>query len=85
MAACVCTASGGTVGDRCWRPRKTFGKVYCAVVLDVYSHRVVGWSIDSTLNAAPVTNALWMAIDTRRPNTGTTCGLSRAAHFSLDV
>jgi len=23
------------------------GKVYCSVVLDVYSRRVVGWSIDS--------------------------------------
>ena len=24
------------------------GKVYCAVVLDAYSRRVVGWSIDSS-------------------------------------
>ncbi|CAA9442300.1 MAG: Integrase, partial [uncultured Pseudonocardia sp.] len=24
------------------------GKVYCAVVLDVHSRRVVGWSIDSS-------------------------------------
>ena len=39
------------------------GKVYCAVVLDVFSRRVVGWSIDSTQNAALVTNALGMAID----------------------
>lgn len=46
------------------------GKVYCAVVLDVYSRRVVGWSIDSTPNAALATNALGMSIDTR-PTTGT--------------
>jgi putative transposase len=46
------------------------GKVYCAVVLDVYSRRVVGWSIDSSPTAALVTNALGMAIDSRRPDTG---------------
>jgi transposase InsO family protein len=43
------------------------GKVYCAVVLDVSSRRVVGWSIDSAPTAALVTNALGMAIDARRP------------------
>ena len=44
------------------------GKVYCAVVLDTYSRRVVGWSIDAFPTAALVTNALGMAIDTRRPH-----------------
>jgi putative transposase len=43
------------------------GKVYCAVVLDAYSRRVVGWSIDSSPNAALVTNALGMAIAQRNP------------------
>jgi len=33
------------------------GKVYCAVVLDTYSRRVVGWSIDASPTAALVTNA----------------------------
>ncbi|WP_344684146.1 DDE-type integrase/transposase/recombinase, partial [Actinocorallia glomerata] len=41
------------------------GKVYCCVVLDTYSHSVVGWSVDSSPNAALVTNALGMAIDSR--------------------
>jgi putative transposase len=44
------------------------GKVYCAVVLDVWSRRVVGWSIDASPTAALVTNALGMAIDGRRPD-----------------
>jgi putative transposase len=44
------------------------GKLYCAVVLDVYSRRVVGWSIDSSATAALVTNALGMAIDARDPD-----------------
>jgi putative transposase len=42
------------------------GKVYCCVVLDVFSRRVVGWSIDT--QATPlVTNALGMAISNRDP------------------
>ena len=47
------------------------GKVYCAVVLDTYSRRVVGWSIDASPTAALVTNALGMAIDARRPTSST--------------
>lgn len=46
------------------------GAVYCAVVLDVYSRRVVGWSIDSSPTAALASNALGMAIDSRRPDEG---------------
>jgi putative transposase len=46
------------------------GKVYCAVVLDSFSRRVVGWSIDTAPTAALVTNALGMAIDRRIPPTG---------------
>ena len=34
------------------------GKVYCAVVLDVFSRRVVGWSIDHSATAGLVTSAL---------------------------
>ena len=46
------------------------GKVYCAVVLDTFSRRVVGWSIDSSQTAALVTNALSMAIANRDPGLG---------------
>lgn len=48
------------------------GKVYCAVVLDAFSRRVVGWSIDSHQTAALVTNAPGMAIEQRRPEDGAT-------------
>lgn len=41
------------------------GKIYCCVILDTYSRRVVGWSIDSSPTDALVTNALGMAIDSR--------------------
>jgi putative transposase len=39
------------------------GKVYCCVVLDVFSRRVVGWAIDSHQATPLVTNALGMAIN----------------------
>jgi transposase InsO family protein/transposase-like protein len=44
------------------------GKVYCCVVLDVYSRRVVGWSIDSAQTASLATNALGMAVSSRNPD-----------------
>ena len=36
------------------------------MVLDAYSRRVVGWSIDSSQTATLVTNALNMAVHNRR-------------------
>ncbi|PQP51781.1 DDE-type integrase/transposase/recombinase [Mycolicibacterium austroafricanum] len=44
--------------------------MYCAVVLDTFSRRVVGWSIDASQTAALVTNALGMAIANRDPQAG---------------
>jgi putative transposase len=59
------------VGDRQHRAPDPRGKLYCAVVLDTCSRRVVGWSIDATPTAGLVTNALGMAIQTRTPPGGT--------------
>ena len=42
------------------------------VVLDVFSRRVVGWSIDTHQATPLVTNALGMAIHHRNPQPGTT-------------
>jgi transposase InsO family protein len=58
------------------------GKVYCAVVLDVYSRRVVGWSIDSSPTAALVTNALGMAIDQRAPTDSTVIHSDQGTQFT---
>lgn len=43
------------------------GKVYCAAVLDAYSRRIVGWSIDHHMRTALVVDALGMAITRRAP------------------
>lgn len=53
------------------------GKLYCCVVLDAYSRRVVGWAIDSRQRADLATSALGMAIDARG-----TAGESRAGSFT---
>jgi transposase InsO family protein len=60
------------------------GKLYCAVVLDTYARRVVGWSIDSSPTAALVTNALGMAIDSRRPPAATIIHSDQGSQVGLN-
>jgi putative transposase len=57
------------------------GKVCCAVVLDVFSRRVVGWSIDSSPTANLVTSALGMAVGNRQPN-GTVIHSDQGTQFT---
>jgi putative transposase len=63
--------------DRLWvtditQHRTGQGWVYCAVVLDVFSRRAVGWSIADHLRAELVVDALDMARWRRKPATGQT-------------
>ncbi len=58
------------------------GKVYCCVVLDICSRKVVGWSIDSSQTAALATNALGMAIQSRRPPPGAVIHSDHGAQFT---
>jgi putative transposase len=46
------------------------GFLYLAVILDVFSRRVVGWSMASHLRAGLVVGALEMAVWNRRPGEG---------------
>jgi putative transposase len=43
------------------------GFLYLAVVLDVFSRRIVGWSMSTSLHARVVVDALNMAVHRRRP------------------
>ncbi len=61
--------------NRVWTTDITYiwtlqGWVYLAVVLDLYSRRVVGWSLDRTMTTALVTRALTMAVNLRAPPSG---------------
>jgi putative transposase len=44
------------------------GWVYLAVVIDLFSRKVIGWSIGRSLATTLVSDALRKAIETRRPN-----------------
>lgn len=45
------------------------GRLYVAGVLDLFSRRIVGWSMKSRMTSDLVTDALIMAIWRRRPDT----------------
>jgi len=46
------------------------GWIYLAVVIDLYSRRVVGWAVDRRMKKALVTRALMMAVNLRKPPPG---------------
>ena len=46
------------------------GWLYLAVVIDLYSRKVVGWALDKRMGGALVCNALLMALWRRRPAKG---------------
>lgn len=56
------------VTDITYLPTRS-GWVYLAVVLDLFSRKVVGWSIDESLATSLVSTALRTAIESRRPET----------------
>ena len=58
------------------------GKVYCCVVLDAHSRRVVGWSIDTHQASSLVTNALSMALTNRATTTGTVIHSDHGTQFT---
>ena len=48
--------------------RTAEGWLHLAAVVDLWSRRVVGWAMDTTVNAELVSDALLMAFDRRRPD-----------------
>jgi transposase InsO family protein len=58
------------------------GKLYCCVVLDVFSRRVVGWAIDSTQTTLLVLNALGMATQRREHRDGLVIHSDRGVQFT---
>ncbi len=61
--------------DRCWVADITYlrtweGWLYLVAVQDLYSRRIVGWSMADHMRAELVTDALEMALAHRRPDPG---------------
>ena len=60
------------------------GWLYLAVVIDLYSRQVVGWSMDQRMKAAFVNNALLMAIWKRKPAKGLIWHTDRGSQYASD-
>lgn len=60
------------------------GWLYLAVVIDLFSRAVVGWSMSPWLKAELVTNALQMALDRRQPKPGLLMHTDRGSQYVAD-
>ena len=60
----------------------TEGWLYLAVVLDLYSRRVIAWGIGSRLTQALTTAALTMAVTHRRPAHGVVHHTDRGSQYA---
>jgi len=56
--------------------------VNCCAVLDLFTRRIVGWSIDRRCEAALVNDALTMANNSRRPGTSTIIHSDHGTQFT---
>ena len=56
-------------GDITYVPTRK-GWLYLATVMDLYSRKIVGWSMNKTMTAALVNDAITMALWARKPGKG---------------
>jgi transposase InsO family protein len=73
--------------DRVWAGDTTFistrsGWLYLAVVIDLYSRMVVGWSMSTSNDAELASNALLNAIAARKPSPGTIFHSDRGSTYA---
>jgi putative transposase len=71
------------VGDITYVPTRD-GWLYLAVLLDLFSRRVVGWSMSDTIDTELALNALHMAIRTRQPADGLIHHTDRDCRYASD-
>ena len=62
--------------------RTSTGWLYLAVVLDLFSRRVVGWAMAPNMPAALVCDALRVAIQARRPASGLIVRSDRGSQYA---
>lgn len=58
------------------------GWLYLSVVLDLFSRKVVGWSMQPTLERSLVVSALEMALQQRQPDAGLLCHSDRGSQYA---
>jgi len=71
----LAVAPATTAPDQIWVADITYvdtaeGWLYLAAVMDLHSHRIVGWAMSSAIDSALLLSALAMAVLHRRPPTG---------------
>ena len=60
------------------------GTLYLATVINLYSRKVVGWSMDDTMKTKLVNDALIMAIKRRKPDKGLIWHTDRGSQYASD-
>jgi transposase InsO family protein len=60
------------------------GWLYLAVVIDLFSRKIVGWSMDNRMKAQLVNDALLMAIWKRKPTKGLIWHTDRGSQYASD-
>jgi putative transposase len=60
------------------------GWLYLAVVEDLFSRMIVGWSMDETMESRLVVDALEMAVKRRRPKAGLLSHSDRGSQYASD-
>lgn len=73
--------------DRAWTCDISYvwtseGWLYLAVVLDLFSRRIVGWAMAATLERSVVLSALDMALLGRHPTSGLMCHSDRGSQYA---
>ena len=76
-----------TYPNRAWTSDITFirtraGWLYLAVVMDLFSRKIIGWAMDSTIPAELVCRALTMAIGQRQPTAGVLMHSDRGSQYA---
>jgi transposase InsO family protein len=79
-----------TAPDRKWACDLTYvrteqGWLYLSVVIDLFSRKVVGWSMSEDLRAAGVAEALTMAVARRKPAAGLLHHSDRGVQYACEL
>ena len=61
------------------------GWLYLAVVIDLFSRKVVGWALDSQMTAELVCRALTIAVKSRGQVAHTLCHFDRGSQYASDI
>lgn len=69
------------VGDITYIPTSE-GWLYLATVIDLYSRKIVGWSMDETMKVSLVNDALKMALISRNPDKGLIWHTDRGSQYA---